>query len=115
VISITGETRCYNGLEVDGVGAVGIPGGINYRFCAVCGSSIYFDMIYPPTGQRFFTIALGCFVDDAFPPPSTEFFTMFRHPWVAPIPDAVQIYDPMGADAEQAWRATDPRGRQADA
>ncbi len=24
--SVTGETRCHNGLEVDGVGAVGIPG-----------------------------------------------------------------------------------------
>jgi hypothetical protein len=110
VVSITGETRCYNGLEVDGVGAVGIPGGINYRFCEVCGSSIYFDMIYPPTGQRFFTIALGCFVDPVFAPPVTEFFTKFRHPWVTAVPGAEQIHDPMGPDAEQAWRASDPRG-----
>jgi hypothetical protein len=114
VVSITGETRCYNGLEVDGVGAVGIPDGINYRFCAVCGSSIYFDMIYPPTGERFYTIALGCFVDDVFPAPSTEFFTKFRHSWVAPIEGALQIHDPMGADAGQAWRASDPRGRPED-
>ena len=112
IVSISGETQCYNGLEVDGVGAVGIPGGINYRFCAVCGSSIYFDMIFPSTGQRFFTIALGCFVDDVFPPPADEFFTKFRHPWVAPVPGAVQIEDPMGADAEQAWRKADPRGDQ---
>jgi hypothetical protein len=111
VISITGETHCYNGLEVDGVGAVGIPGGINYRFCPVCGSSIYFDMIYPPTGKRFFTIALGCFVDDVFPSPTTEFFTDFRHHWVAPIDGALQIADPMGSDAETAWRASDPTGR----
>ena len=51
VISITGETRCYNGLQVDGVGAVGIPEGINYRFCAVCGSSIWANGIgtkFPP-------------------------------------------------------------------
>jgi hypothetical protein len=115
VVSITGETRCYNGLEVDGVGAIGIPGGINYRFCAVCGSSLYFDMVYPPTGQRFFTIALGSFVDAVFPPPTTEFYTNFRHPWVSPIPDAVQIEDPMGADAEAAWHAADPRGRRTDA
>jgi hypothetical protein len=40
---------------------------------------------------------------------------MFRHRWVTPVPDAVQIYDPIGADAEQAWRAADPRGKQADA
>ncbi len=115
VLSITGETQCYNGLEVDGIGAVGIPGGINYRFCAVCGSSIYFDMIFPATGQRFFTIALGCFVDDVFPPPTDEFFTKFRHAWVAPVPGATQIYDPMGADSEQAWRKADPRGENTDA
>ncbi len=111
VLSITGETRCYNGLEVDGVGPVGIPGGINYRFCAVCGSSIYFDMIYPANGERFFTIALGCFVDPVFSPPSTEYFTSFRHPWVQALPGAVQIHDPLGAEAEQAWRETSA-GRQ---
>jgi hypothetical protein len=81
----------------------------------VCGSSIYFDMIYPTTGQRFFTIALGCFVDDVFPPPSTEFFTRFRHQWVLPVPDAVQVDDPTGADAELAWRRSDPSGEQSDA
>jgi hypothetical protein len=80
VISISGKTRCYNGLEIGGIGAVGIPGGINDRFCSARGSSVSFDMVYPATGQRFFTIALGCFVDDVFPPSSTEFFTMFRHP-----------------------------------
>jgi hypothetical protein len=46
-------------------------------------------------GKRVFTIALGGFVDAVFPPPTTEFFTRFRHPWVPPIPDAVQIYDPL--------------------
>ncbi len=77
VVSITGETRCYNGLEVDGVAAVGMPGGINYRFCAACGSSTYMDAIFPHTGERVFTIALGGFVDAVFPPPTTEFFTKF--------------------------------------
>jgi hypothetical protein len=43
VISITGDAQCYNGLEIDGVGAVGVPGGNNFRFCAVCGSSVYLD------------------------------------------------------------------------
>jgi hypothetical protein len=66
-------------------------------------------MIYPPTGERFFKIALGSFVDAAFSPPTIEFFTKFRHPWVPPIVGAVQIYDPMGADAGLAWRASNPR------
>ena len=104
MVSITGETRCYNGLEVEGVGAPGIPGGINYRFCEVCGSSIYFDMIFPPTGKRFVTVALGNFVDAVFPPPTVEFFTKFRHPWVSPVPNALQLDDPMGDDAAQTWR-----------
>jgi hypothetical protein len=113
VVSISGETGCYNGLEIDGVSAVGIPGGINFRFCAVCASSIYFDMIYPPTGGRFFTIALGCFVDPVFSPPTTEFNTKFRHPWVAPIPGALQLYDPMGLTRKPrgerpTHEATDP-------
>jgi hypothetical protein len=107
VVSITGETRCYNGLEVDGVGAVGIPGGINYRFCAICGSSIYFDMIYPANNHRFFTIALGCFVGADFPPPTTEYDTSCRSAWVQPIPGATQLRDPLGPDAEAAWRETD--------
>jgi hypothetical protein len=61
-------------------------------------------MAFPPTGQRFFTVALGSFVDAVFPPPTAEFFTKFRHPWVPPIPDAVQLCDPLEADAEAAWR-----------
>jgi hypothetical protein len=114
VISIVGETTCYNGLEIDNDGPIGIPGGINYRFCSVCGSSVYFDMIYPPVGKRFFTVALGAFAEPYFPPPTAEFFTNSRHPWVPAIPGAQQIVDPLGADAGQAWRASDPRGRPKD-
>src|SRR6266508_3726248 len=36
VVAINGETKCYNGLEVDGIGAVAVPGGINYHFCTTC-------------------------------------------------------------------------------
>ena len=115
VLSITGETRCYNGLEVDGVGAVGISEGINYRFCAVCGSSVYFDSVFPGTGRRVFTIALGSFVDAVFPAPTVEFFTKFRHPWVPPIPGALQLPDPLGADAEAAWRAAEGTSQSSDA
>ena len=115
VVSITGEVGTYNGLEVDGVGAVGIPDGINYRFCAVCGSSVYFDSVFPGTGQRVFTIALGSFVEPVFPPPTTEFFTKFRHPWVPPIPDALQLHDPLGADAEEAMRVAEGRSHGSEA
>jgi hypothetical protein len=112
---ITGETTRYNGLEVDGVGAVAIAEGINYHFCSACGSTMYHHNVMPGTERRIYAVSLGTFTDDVFAPPTTEFFAKFRHPWVASIPDAVQIYDPLGADAETAWRAADGRGRRTDA
>ena len=115
VTSITGETSCYNGLEVDGVGAPGIPGGINFRFCTVCGSSMYLDLIYPPTGQRVFAIALGCFADPSFPPPTSELNTKFRPPWLPAIPGAHQVPDALEDEGESSWREADVADGRADA
>ena len=95
VVRISGETKVYNGLEVDGVGAVAVPGGIDYHFCTTCGSTLYWVTVSPFTGERIVVIAVGNFVDPDFPMPTTEFFTKFRHPWVPPIPDAVELYDPL--------------------
>jgi glyoxylase I family protein len=114
VVSITGDTTRYNGLEVDGVGAVAIDEGINYHFCSVCGSSMYHDNVMPLTGQRIFAISLGAFTEDLFPPPTAEFFTKHRHRWVRAVPDAVQLRDPLGADAQAAFELADGRARSAD-
>ena len=95
VVAIAGETKVYNGLEVDGVGAVGVPGGIDYHFCTICGSTLYWVSVSPFTGGRVVAIAIGNFVDPDFPMPTMEFFTKFRHHWVLPVPDAVQLYDPL--------------------
>jgi hypothetical protein len=111
VVSITGETTRYNGLEVDGVGAVAIDDGIDYHFCSVCGSSMYLNNVMPLTGERIYAIALGAFTEDVFPPPTVEFFTKHRHGWVAEVPGAVQLGDPLGADAEAAFRLADGRSR----
>jgi hypothetical protein len=95
IVGITGQTTVYNGLIVDGVGAVGVPGGIDYHFCWTCGSTLYWRSVSPLTGKRMTAVAIGNFVDAGFPMPTTEFFTKFRHPWVTPVPDAVQICDPL--------------------
>jgi hypothetical protein len=95
VVAISGETKIYNGLEVDGVGAVGVPGGIDYHFCTTCGSTLYWVMVSPLTGQRIVVVAVGNFVDADFPIPTTELFTKYRHTWVAPVPDAAQVHDPL--------------------
>lgn len=95
IVSISGETKVYNGLEVDGVGAAAVPGGIDYHFCTTCGSTLYWVMAAPLTGQFTVAVAVGNFVDPDFPMPTTEFFTKFRHPWVPPVPGAIQLYDPL--------------------
>lgn len=86
VIAISGETKVYNGLEADGVGAVGVPGGIDYHFCSTCGSTLYW--LFPHSGAGNIAIAVGNFVDADFPKPTTELFTKYRHGWVSPVPGA---------------------------
>jgi hypothetical protein len=95
VVAIGGETKVYNGLIVDGVGAVGVPGGIDYHFCATCGSTLYWVSVSPLTGQRVIAVAVGNFVEPDFPMPTTEFFTKFRHHWVPPVPGALEVFDPL--------------------
>src|SRR6476660_5954380 len=95
VVAMSCETKVYNGLEVDGVGAVGVPGGIDYHFCATCGSTVYWIGASPLTGQRNVAIAVGNFVDAEFPIPTTELFTKYRHHWVSPVVGAAQVEDPL--------------------
>jgi hypothetical protein len=90
VVEISGETKNYNGLEVDGVGAA-VEGGINYHFCTTCGSTLFWDLVAPHTGIHTYCVAVGNFVDPSFPAPTAEFFTTFRHHWVPPVPDAAQF------------------------
>ncbi len=90
IVTISGETNCYNGLEVDGVGAA-TEGGINYHFCTTCGSTVFWDYLAPHNGQRTYSIAVGSFVDADFPIPQVEVQTQWRHHWVVPVPGAVQF------------------------
>jgi hypothetical protein len=112
VLSISGETTRYNGLEADGVGAVAVEDGINYHFCSVCGSTMFHENVMPLTGERIYAVSLGAFTDEVFAPPTVEFFTKHRHSWVPAVPEAVQLGDPLGADAEAAFRVADGRSRE---
>jgi hypothetical protein len=95
VVAKRGETTVYNGLVVDDVGAVGVPGGIDYHRCTTCGSTMFWELVSPLDGKRNVVVAVGNFVDPQFPAPTTELFTKFRHEWVPPVPSAVQIDDPL--------------------
>jgi hypothetical protein len=84
-ITIRGETKIYNGLEIDGV-ANSIGEEISYHFCPTCGSTVYFTI----KGRLVIGIAIGNFVDPDFPPPAMEFYVGMRHHWLSPIPSAEQ-------------------------
>jgi hypothetical protein len=89
VVETRGDTKTYNGLELDGVGEASSGIGINYYFCTTCGSTIYWDFIRQ--GQQIVGIAVGNFVDPDFPAPTLEFNTRLRHHWVRPVPAAQQF------------------------
>jgi len=88
-IEILGETKVYNGLEVDGVGTTGGT-AISYHFCTTCGSTVYWTVAGSPSPATL-GIAVGGFVDPGFPPPSMEFHVARRHHWVPPVPSAAQF------------------------
>jgi hypothetical protein len=86
IMQITGDANTYNGLEIDGVGIAGSDEyGSSFNFCGTCGSTVYWlsDLVPGAYG-----VAVGCFVDPDFPPPTTEVWTELRHHWLAPIPNA---------------------------
>jgi hypothetical protein len=84
-VEIRGEVKGYNGLEVDGVPAVGGGSG-TYHFCPTCGSTVYWD-----AGFGLRAVAVGNFVDPNFPAPTIETWTSLRHHWVPPVPDAAHF------------------------
>jgi hypothetical protein len=84
-VEIRGDVKGYNGLEVDGVPAVGGRSG-TYYFCPTCGSTVYWDADFGLRG-----VAVGNFVDPSFPAPTIETWTCLRHYWVPPVPGAAQF------------------------
>jgi hypothetical protein len=87
-ITVRGDTKRYNGLEVDGVGSVtGID--MSYYFCPTCGSTVFWTSVEP----AIVGIAVGNLVDPSFAAPTVESSTRMRHHWVPPIPSAEQFED----------------------
>jgi hypothetical protein len=85
-VQIKGETKIYNGLEVDGVASAAGGLVIDYHFCPTCGSTVYWTF-----GEPLIAIAVGNFVDPDFPLPMREYNTRFRHRWVLPVSSAEQF------------------------
>ena len=84
---VTGETKVYNGLAIDGIGT-SKGNGVSYHFCTTCGSTVYWILEGP---SAFIAIAVGSFADPEFAAPVIEAHTAMRHRWVPPIPGAEQF------------------------
>jgi len=65
---------------------------ITYHFCPTCGSTIYWSV-----EGMYQAVAVGSFVDPAFPAPTMETHTTDRHRWVPPIREAEQHATHFGA------------------
>jgi hypothetical protein len=58
-----------------------IAGGVRFetRFCPSCGTSLFWRSSALP---RHVAVAVGCFADPGFPPPSIVAWTSEQHGWV---------------------------------
>jgi hypothetical protein len=56
---------------------------VTFHFCPGCGSSVYWEAGRMPGA---IAVAVGCFADPTFPPPSQSVFGQRRHSWVG-LPD----------------------------
>jgi hypothetical protein len=91
-VEINGETKVYNGLEVDGVASTAGPNQTPYHhFCTTCGSTVYWTVEGSLLEGRLIGIAVGNFVDPDFPIPTHEYQTRLRHHWVSPVSSADQF------------------------
>lgn len=86
-LEIVGETKVYNGMEIDGVGT-SEGNAVSYHFCPTCGSTVYWVI---KGSNASIAIAVGSFVDPEFPAPAFETYTAMRHGWVPAVPGAKQF------------------------
>jgi hypothetical protein len=91
-IEIRGETKSYNGLEIDGVGNAS-GASVTYNFCPICGSTVY----WVSDGKAgILGISAGNIVGTELPAPGMELYTENRHDWVPPAASAEQF--------QKSWR-----------
>jgi hypothetical protein len=60
-----------------------------FRFCPVCGTSLYHTEEGVP---GYVMVAIGAFADPDFPPPRGSVYTSRRHHWVQ-LPPGITVYD----------------------
>jgi hypothetical protein len=65
-------------------------GSVTFRFCPVCGSTVYWEAEGFP---GLIAVAMGAFADPAFPAPNYSVFERRSHHWVEAMGGALQHSD----------------------
>jgi hypothetical protein len=107
IVAIAGETKTFNGLEIDGIPATGGV-GIDDSFCATCGSTVYRRFVFED--MSITGVAVGNFVDPDFPAPTVEYFIDLSDGHGDPDPPDVDDAEAAmlavaAQDVEEAWFA----------
>ena len=79
-VTTEGETRVWRRIGDEEGGAM------DFRFCPVCGSTVWFSQADEP---QFIAVAIGAFADPTFPAPVRAIYEERRHPWVG-LPDEIE-------------------------
>jgi hypothetical protein len=62
---------------------------VTFRFCPSCGSNVYWE---PARMPDLIGVALGCFAEPDFPPPSQSVWTKYKHRWLA-LPNEMPAFE----------------------
>jgi hypothetical protein len=77
-------------IEVEGEPrGVGICHCLRFRFCPVCGSTVFHT---EEGDEGSVSVAVGAFADPQFPPPQVSVYDCRRHPWVQ-LPPGTEAFD----------------------
>ena len=79
-VTTEGETRVWRRIGDEEGSAM------DFRFCPVCGSTVWFSQADEP---QFIAVAIGAFADPTFPAPVRAIYEERRHPWVG-LPDEIE-------------------------
>ncbi len=73
--SIQGDERVYRRTGDEGI-------EVRFHFCPTCGTSVYWEMPTYPDLSEMVGVAVGCFADPDFPPPTLSLYGKRRHKWL---------------------------------
>ena len=71
---------------------------VRLHFCPECGTTVYWETSKYPDRCG---IAVGCFADPAFPPPTMSMYEDYKHPWLSVPTDIEHIALGINADGSR--------------